>query len=93
MLVSHDRALLREVCDEFWLVAGGVLGRSTATSTTTARLLEQSKAAARSARSSGEVPARGRIRRRGSPGPRIDRKAAAAARLQRADAPKPRRRS
>ena len=25
MLVSHDRALLREVCDEFWLVAGGQL--------------------------------------------------------------------
>jgi ATP-binding cassette subfamily F protein 3 len=26
MLVSHDRALLREVCDEFWLVTrGGVL--------------------------------------------------------------------
>ncbi len=26
MLVSHDRALLREVCDEFWLVtSGGVL--------------------------------------------------------------------
>ena len=23
MLVSHDRALLRAVCDEFWLVAGG----------------------------------------------------------------------
>jgi ATP-binding cassette subfamily F protein 3 len=23
MLVSHDRALLREVCDEFWLVADG----------------------------------------------------------------------
>ena len=23
MLVSHDRALLRSVCDEFWLVAGG----------------------------------------------------------------------
>ncbi len=23
MLVSHDRALLREVCDEFWLVANG----------------------------------------------------------------------
>jgi ATP-binding cassette, subfamily F, member 3 len=23
MLVSHDRALLRETCDEFWLVAGG----------------------------------------------------------------------
>jgi ATP-binding cassette subfamily F protein 3 len=25
MLVSHDRALLREVCDEFWLVSGGRL--------------------------------------------------------------------
>ena len=25
MLVSHDRALLREVCDEFWLVRGGEL--------------------------------------------------------------------
>ena len=25
MLVSHDRALLREVCDEFWLVAKGSL--------------------------------------------------------------------
>ena len=25
MLVSHDRALLREVCDEFWLVAQGVV--------------------------------------------------------------------
>ena len=23
LLVSHDRALLREVCDEFWLVSGG----------------------------------------------------------------------
>ena len=26
MLVSHDRALLRTVCDEFWLVARGVVG-------------------------------------------------------------------
>ena len=26
MLVSHDRALLREVCDEFWLVAKGQVG-------------------------------------------------------------------
>ncbi|MFM8929776.1 MAG: ABC-F family ATP-binding cassette domain-containing protein [Betaproteobacteria bacterium] len=25
LLVSHDRALLREVCDEFWLVAGATL--------------------------------------------------------------------
>jgi ATPase subunit of ABC transporter with duplicated ATPase domains len=35
MLVSHDRALLREVCDEFWLVAGGGCSPSTATWTTT----------------------------------------------------------
>ncbi|MBL8326561.1 MAG: ATP-binding cassette domain-containing protein [Rubrivivax sp.] len=26
LLVSHDRALLREVCDEFWLVRGGAQG-------------------------------------------------------------------
>jgi ATP-binding cassette subfamily F protein 3 len=26
MLVSHDRALLRAVCDEFWLVGRGVVG-------------------------------------------------------------------
>ena len=26
LLVSHDRALLREVCDEFWLVARGTVG-------------------------------------------------------------------
>ena len=25
MIVSHDRALLRETCDEFWLVSGGAL--------------------------------------------------------------------
>jgi ATP-binding cassette subfamily F protein 3 len=25
MLVSHDRALLRETCDEFWLVTGGAV--------------------------------------------------------------------
>jgi ABC-type cobalamin/Fe3+-siderophores transport system ATPase subunit len=35
MLVSHDRALLREVCDEFWLVARGEVSPSTATWTTT----------------------------------------------------------
>jgi ATP-binding cassette subfamily F protein 3 len=35
MLVSHDRALLRAVCDEFWLVSRGGVSPSTATSTTT----------------------------------------------------------
>ena len=32
MLVSHDRALLRAVCDEFWMVGRGPWGRLTATS-------------------------------------------------------------
>jgi energy-coupling factor transporter ATP-binding protein EcfA2 len=35
MLVSHDRALLREVCDEFWLVTAAASRPSTATWTTT----------------------------------------------------------
>jgi ABC-type Mn2+/Zn2+ transport system ATPase subunit len=36
MLVSHDRALLRAVCDEFWLVGRKAASRpSTATWTTT----------------------------------------------------------
>jgi ATP-binding cassette, subfamily F, member 3 len=35
MLVSHDRALLRETCDEFWLVAAAACSPSTATWTTT----------------------------------------------------------
>ena len=45
MLVSHDRALLREVCDEFWLVAGGARASpSTATSTTTSAGCSSSRA-------------------------------------------------
>ncbi len=47
MLVSHDRALLREVCDEFWLVTGGVLAPFDGDLDDYQRwLLEQSKAAA-----------------------------------------------
>jgi len=51
MLVSHDRALLREVCDEFWLVAKGALGPFDGDLDDYQRwLLEQSKAAAKAAR-------------------------------------------
>ncbi len=51
LLVSHDRALLREVCDEFWLVAGGALKPFDGDLDDYQRwLLEQSKAAARAAR-------------------------------------------
>ncbi len=51
MLVSHDRALLREVCDEFWLVTHGGLEPFDGDLDDYQRwLLEQSKAAARAAR-------------------------------------------
>ena len=96
MLVSHDRALLREVCDEFWLVAGGVLGPFDGDLDDYQRwLLEQSKAAARSARSSGEASSAPAAAPIAAPAfaretaSRPDRKAAAAARVQRADAAKP----
>jgi ATP-binding cassette subfamily F protein 3 len=99
MLVSHDRALLREVCDEFWLVAGGALKPFDGDLDDYQRwLLEQSKAAAKSARSASEAasaptptptrapaaaPAQADSTTRG------DRKAAAAARTQRAEAARP----
>ena len=48
MLVSHDRALLREVCDEFWLVTrGGVLPFDGDLDDYQRWLLEVSRAAAR----------------------------------------------
>jgi ATP-binding cassette subfamily F protein 3 len=48
MLVSHDRALLREVCDEFWLVAAGAVKPFDGDLDDYQRwLLEQSRAAAR----------------------------------------------
>ena len=57
MLVSHDRALLREVCDEFWLVAGGALKPFDGDLDDYQRwLLEQSKAAARAARDAAASP-------------------------------------
>ncbi len=50
MLVSHDRALLREVCDEFWLVAGGAVEPFDGDLDDYQRwLLEQSREQARSA--------------------------------------------
>jgi ATP-binding cassette subfamily F protein 3 len=51
MLVSHDRALLREVCDEFWLVADGVVKPFDGDLDDYQRwLLDQSKEAARAAK-------------------------------------------
>jgi ATP-binding cassette subfamily F protein 3 len=49
MLVSHDRALLREVCDEFWLVtAGGIQEFDGDLDDYQRWLLEQSREQARS---------------------------------------------
>jgi len=51
MLVSHDRALLREVCDEFWLVTGGAVQPFDGDLDDYQKwLLEQSREAARAAK-------------------------------------------
>jgi ATP-binding cassette, subfamily F, member 3 len=103
MLVSHDRALLREVCDEFWLVThGGIEPFDGDLDDYQRWLLEQSKAAARAARPEPAATARASEARKaaasakasastedGEVKPRDDRKSAAAARQQRADAAKP----
>ncbi|MEO8924954.1 MAG: ATP-binding cassette domain-containing protein [Caldimonas sp.] len=86
MLVSHDRALLREVCDEFWLVTGGALKPFDGDLDDYQRwLLDQSKAASRAAR-----PEAAAARVEASPAKsRDERKVAAQARQQRTDAAKP----
>ena len=105
MLVSHDRALLREVCDEFWLVTHGGLEPFEGDLDDYQRwLLEQSKAAARAARPEALAKEANKPRptkpvapsakagsgdRSSEAKPRDDRKSAAAARQQRADAAKP----
>ncbi|MCC7458144.1 MAG: ATP-binding cassette domain-containing protein [Nitrospira sp.] len=76
LLVSHDRALLREVCDEFWLVADGGVDELDADLDEYQRwLLEVSRARARG----GEAPAR--------PGRSAAAAAAPAATLARATTP------
>jgi ATP-binding cassette subfamily F protein 3 len=99
MLVSHDRALLREVCDEFWLVSDGSVRPFDGDLDDYQQwLLEQSRAASRAARAarSGEIeaapaapapPAAGKAEP--SINKRDDRKAAASARQKVADRAKP----
>ena len=84
MLVSHDRALLREVCDEFWLVAGGELKPFDGDLDDYQRwLLDQSREQSRGAKAKqrGHAP--------GAGGKRDDRKATAALRQQRVEEAKP----
>ncbi|WP_404298746.1 ABC-F family ATP-binding cassette domain-containing protein [Alicycliphilus denitrificans] len=58
MLVSHDRALLRSVCDEFWLVGRGQVGPFDGDLDDYQRyLLDESKRLREQARTANEAPA------------------------------------
>ncbi len=103
MLVSHDRALLRETCDEFWLVAGGVVKPFDGDLDDYQRwLLEQSRTAARERAANADdrkrvgAPAQASTPARpapttttAAPSRREDRQAAAQVRQQRQDGIKP----
>jgi ATP-binding cassette, subfamily F, member 3 len=99
MLVSHDRALLREVCDEFWLVADGAIKPFDGDLDDYQRwLLEQSRDAAReqskgdkkrkkqAAQDAAAAPIVASVQ---APKPAADRKATAAVRQQRSEEQKP----
>jgi ATP-binding cassette subfamily F protein 3 len=104
MLVSHDRALLREVCDEFWLVTDGAVKPFDGDLDDYQKwLLEQSREASRE-QSKGDKAKRKRDAAAGAPAPAAtpavstastaargaqDRKAGASARQQRSDDLKP----
>ena len=86
MLVSHDRALLREVCDEFWLVAGGA---RQALRRRPRRLPEVAARAVARGLQGARRRSRASCARTRHPKRKEDRKAAAAARQARADEAKP----
>ncbi|MDP3822371.1 MAG: ATP-binding cassette domain-containing protein [Burkholderiales bacterium] len=99
MLVSHDRALLREVCDEFWLVADGAIKPFDGDLDDYQRwLLEQSRDAARE-QSKGDKKRKKQAAQDATfasaaavaeaPRPAADRKATAAVRQQRSEELKP----
>ncbi|WP_077037734.1 ATP-binding cassette domain-containing protein [Pelomonas sp. KK5] len=101
MLVSHDRALLREVCDEFWLVTAGKVGPFDGDLDDYQKwLLEQSKEAAKAAKEAAKkaaaAPAPVAVVEAPPPPapivPREDRKAAGQARMRLAEQTKPMRR-
>jgi len=85
--VSHDRALLREVCDEFWLVTqGGVKPFDGDLDDYQRWLLETAKEQAKAMRDSSS-PAKAAASSSGNR--KEDRKAAAQARQQKAEEVKP----
>jgi ATP-binding cassette subfamily F protein 3 len=104
MLVSHDRALLREVCDEFWLVTDAAVKPFDGDLDDYQKwLLEQSREAAREQGGKGKrkrgtaastpAPSPVAVPAAGAPARKpahgADRKAGAAARQQRSDELKP----
>ena len=92
LLVSHDRALLREVCDEFWLVAGGRLQPFEGDLDDYQQWLADEQRARAAQRvfkdASGSASAAG-VSQEASGNRRDDRKAAAAARQERAHKTRP----
>lgn len=92
MLVSHDRALLREVCDEFWLVADGVVKPFDGDLDDYQRwLLDQSKEAARAAKKQSAPAPAPVVAAAPAPAPAVreDRKASGQARAKLADQTRP----
>ncbi len=93
MLVSHDRALLREVCDEFWLVTrGGVEPFDGDLDDYQKWLLEQSRATAKAAQAASVAPAAvvAAAPPPAAPAPkRDDRKASGQARAKQAEVTRP----
>ena len=94
MLVSHDRALLREVCDEFWLVADGKVKPFDGDLDDYQRwLLDQSKEAARAAKkqpAAAPAPAPvAAVVAAPAPASRDDRKASGQARAKLAEQTRP----
>jgi ATP-binding cassette subfamily F protein 3 len=90
MLVSHDRALLREVCDEFWLVAKGRVEPFDGDLDDYQRwLLDQAREAARTLRDAQNAATPPSAAAAGASNRRDERKAEAAARQKLAEQAKP----
>jgi ATP-binding cassette subfamily F protein 3 len=98
MLVSHDRALLREVCDEFWLVSEGAVKPFDGDLDDYQKwLLETSREMARAAKEGVSAKVKEKKKAAAAPAPeappkREDRKASGQARQKVAEQTKPLRR-
>ena len=83
LLVSHDRALLREVCDEFWLVTqGGVQEFSGDLDDYQQWLLEQSRERARAMRAAPKAAAQPKPVPASAPAPRTRKPGAQPLRIE-----------